>query len=474
MIDIMIDTPADHTSPLDFGDLPEPLRHAIFLEAWRISSACSGSCYDNHVRLVCREARAAVDGAIQKICVRAPHRPKGLVINDCITAIGSGRFPALRVWNVDMSDAQPVDGALAAPAAAVAPALAALDLDGAGVENVASDQPHHEQHAAATLARKAATPAWIYLVFGSNALDVTTLQLWAQGVGPSVASLELRGNRLAPEEATALAAIAASRLTALRRLNISCGALNDDGVRALAQVTWPALEDLDLDCNLITHEGAAVLGADASAAQLPALRRLNLGWNRLEDAGVQALARRPWPHLQQLGLSSVRITADGAAALAAAEAHCFPSLESLWLSCNDLLGLAGIRALLRAAKWARLQHLDLSRIGVEVQGMAALAAASRTQLSGLQALNLYGNNLCSASLAAFATGAWPHLEVLDLRPAYMQYLHDDSPDISGGILALAAAGVMRFPALRTLLFDETGMGELHLAALRAARLPCGE
>lgn len=102
------------------------------------------------------------------------------------------------------------------------------------------------------------------------------------------------------------------------------------------------------------------------------IRVLNLGFNRLGDAGVDALAQQDWPALRRLVLDSNRIGPAGVQSLAP-----WPSLmhvEVLTLNLNAIG--AGVAALAGATVLGNLRRLELASNGVTAEGAAAIAGAS--------------------------------------------------------------------------------------------------
>jgi uncharacterized protein (TIGR02996 family) len=159
------------------------------------------------------------------------------------------------------------------------------------------------------------------------------------------------------------------------------------------------LTHLDLKWNHLGPAGARVL---AEAPHLAHLTVLHLPKNGLGTGGAQALAGSP--HLGRLGALDLRdngLDADAAAALAQAP---LPRLRRLDLGGNRL-GDAGARALAFGLALPALTHLDLSDNGINREGAAALAVSPR--LACLAVLDLRGNYLGDAGARALAE--LPHL-----------------------------------------------------------------
>lgn len=244
---------------------------------------------------------------------------------------------------------------------------------------------------------------------GDAGVEALTNQTW-----PALESLSLDENGITSQGTATLATAAVARLPLLHKLSISDNKCGDAGVQALTQVTWGALQVLHLNCNTITHQGVAALAAEVP---LPVLRVLHLAGNDFDDAGVEALVKHSWPHLQELNLNGNCIGLDGGAALGAAASRCFPALRTLSL-VHNYLGYAapdndpgypqGVHALVHAAPWPALRSLDLGSNYIDEGGVKALLRVLRAKMPALRELNLRGN----LRLDALEFSSWPHLQVL--------------------------------------------------------------
>lgn len=439
--------------------MPQALCRAIFQAAWQDEAGWPGPHgvqRRSQLRLLCRDARAGVDGAIKKINVDFTPEHDVAALRAIIRTVGAGRFPELRRWRVSLRGAP--DAEIMALAQAIPRSLRTLQFY--------CDRLGLDAESAPLASAFAGAPGMLTLrelILRKNEIKGANVAILAQGFGPSLELLDLHFNDSSAAGAAALAAAAAARLPALRELNLSSNLLGDAGVQELVRVKWGALTGLDLHRNNITHVGAAALG-EAGAARLPALRKLRLSDNdEIGDAGVESLMQRPWPQLQQLHLTSSGIREEGAAALnAAAEAHRLPRLHSLLLGQNRL-GADGVHALLQPAPWTGLQSLNLSYNFLQEHAMAELATASRSQLPALRNLSVRNNPL-GDSIAAFAGGDWHLLEVLEVT-SYTSSPNDADVNI---IRPLAAAGAARFPALRRLRLPGMNVSEEQIAALSLA------
>src|SRR5262249_28718801 len=122
----------------------------------------------------------------------------------------------------------------------------------------------------------------------------------------------------------------------------------------------------------LTAEAVRSLVNDAN---LPRLRRLDLGKSLAGDGAAEALAESArLEDLRELKLASCGLTAAGAAALAAGP---WRHLRTLWLADNPV-GAAGAAALARSEALSGLVRLDLSRCLLTDDGVKALAASPRT------------------------------------------------------------------------------------------------
>jgi len=149
----------------------------------------------------------------------------------------------------------------------------------------------------------------------------------------ALTSLLLRGNKILPEGATALAE-ALKNNHMLTSLNLGSNAIEAEGTRALAAAlaNGGALTTLDLGHNAIGREGAEALAKALVANDV--LTSLLLRGNWLRDSGARALAQA-FGALTSLDLGSNAINDEGAIALI--EAHKTTSaLTSLLLKGNSI------------------------------------------------------------------------------------------------------------------------------------------
>jgi uncharacterized protein (TIGR02996 family) len=182
-----------------------------------------------------------------------------------------------------------------------------------------------------------------------------------------------------------IADVAASvHLARLAGLDLSGNGLGDTGARILAaDAHLPRLDSLNLGMNFMDIEGVRAL----ANSRLTRLRRLNLDHNHVHDMGAYALASAPnLAGLTELGLSHAEVGSTGARYLA--ESTQLPGLRVLDLSYNAL-GDGGARLLARPKKLAGLRELRLRDCNL---GAPAARAFAESPLAGrLTCLDLRGN-----------------------------------------------------------------------------------
>jgi len=267
----------------------------------------------------------------------------------------------------------------------------------------------------------------------------------------------------------------------LRKLSFEPGHFNG---RALSKVKQLAqLEELQLmGCGASAHDLRALL----RSKHLTGLRALLIGGNPVGDEGVRHLCA--WPHLARLTtlyVSHCGITAAGIARLAAcpniarlkrlevggnvvagADAHAL--LGSLHLDALEELEFGGLyfdtTTAVGFGGFPKLRSLDLGSTAFEGGGFAALmpnefpalevlrlnssrltpnhleALAGAPCAARLRELRLADCDIGFAGLAAFASGTYPKLEVLDLS----------RNRLGGRGAAILGLSAKRFPALTNL------------------------
>jgi uncharacterized protein (TIGR02996 family) len=166
-------------------------------------------------------------------------------------------------------------------------------------------------------------------------------------------------------------------------LNLACNAIGASGALALAQhARLGEVVDLGLRRNWIGTAGLpALLRLD-----LPRLRSLDLGGNRIDNEGCAVLARAPF--LVNVTVLKVEFNSlRDAGAQALADSPLLGRLRELDLSAN-YVGDAGARAIARSPHLARLEVLRLAN---QLRSGGARALAESASLQRLQALHLSGN-----------------------------------------------------------------------------------
>ncbi len=201
-------------------------------------------------------------------------------------------------------------------------------------------------------------------------------------------------------------------------------------------------------------EGVAIL---AGAPALRQLARLDLSGASLSRADLEALVRSP--HLR--GLRSLVLTrADLDDEDVQVLAGGFPALLDLDLGDNHF-GLAGLRALVGAPYFARLQRLDFKGADLGDAGGTLLAAGLGREM---RELRLSDTRMGAEGVVALAGARQlAGLEVLDLSSDFMRHVGRKEGQ------ALAAAGHLR--RLREVKFsvrDDGTIGRDVFVALAAA------
>lgn len=224
--------------------------------------------------------------------------------------------------------------------------------------------------------------AFSHGALGDEGLELLLRAPWAS----SLERLELDGCGLGPAGAAALAG--ATHMERLSVLSLRENLLGSRAARALAQADHLArLEILDLSNNPIGDEGLEAL---VELSLWPKLRELRLVAGQITSRGVcaLALAAKPWTSLEVLDLGSNRIDDEGGQALAQSER--LPALRRLELGANAL-GARGMAALLKARGLRRLEFLGL--VSNPLSPTEARALVNELWLPSLRSVQLWWNTL---------------------------------------------------------------------------------
>lgn len=184
-------------------------------------------------------------------------------------------------------------------------------------------------------------------------------------------ALDLSWNRIGPDGARALAA--SPHLAALRSLRLYHNDIGPEGAAAIANGRL-RLTALNLCANGLGVEGAARLGE--GPALRPTLERLHLGFVALGDEGARELSSAPWPRVEELNVRSNGIGPRGAAALLRGA---FPALARLGLDDNPLDD-GCVDALSQAPGLGRLAFLNVTSTDLGDQGAARLRAVAGCEI----------------------------------------------------------------------------------------------
>lgn len=181
------------------------------------------------------------------------------------------------------------------------------------------------------------------------------------------------------------------------------------------QVPAASLEELELPSNAVSAEGAHAVRALLLKA--PNMRRLDLSFNRLGDAGVTVLAETvaALRHLESFGLAANALDDATVGALALALRRAASPLQELELEGNSAADGA-MQELLRFA--ASSSSLSALRIGANAVGPASGAAISAhlvAHASGpLRSLHLSNNSLGDGAAAPLLAALRANTALTDL------------------------------------------------------------
>jgi uncharacterized protein (TIGR02996 family) len=236
---------------------------------------------------------------------------------------------------------------------------------------------------------------------------VASAKQWIKGADDLLAAVPLNGLRLEKARDQLPELLAQRSLLRLRYLSLGWNRLEDEGVVALAAAgTLANLWTLELN---IVHVGDAGVKALAASSHLAGLTSLNLVENRVGPAGAEALAKtQTLLHLADLDLSENRLGDRGLQALA--RSRFLAGLHRLNLYGNDI-GDQGVLALAASPHARSLRWLALS--GNSITDAGAVALATSPHLIGLKWLYLHTNEI--ATEGALALAASPGLgDIQDL------------------------------------------------------------
>lgn len=220
-----------------------------------------------------------------------------------------------------------------------------------------------------------AMPQLAELDISDNPLDDSGAEALASALARMrISTLRARNCGFTGEGVVALLRAGAGRL---QHVDLGRNPLRAKGVEALARAReLSSVERLDLS---ETECGAGGGRALTESPNLSCLRYLELNSNQLGDEGARALAdgARAFPRLESLSLADNRLGVRAAAALAASPiaAH----LSMLDLSYNPL-GDAGIEAVAQYPGWHSLRELRLVDTDLSMSGAAIVMTAPGTSL----------------------------------------------------------------------------------------------
>jgi hypothetical protein len=162
--------------------------------------------------------------------------------------------------------------------------------------------------------------------------------------------------------------VALPGIAALRRLALPGNEIRDDGVRALAQLRWQRLEELDLEATRCGAVGATMIG---TVQAFPALQRLSLMLCDIGDEGAVAIAEGTLANVRDLNLMYNGLTARGVSALLSSTR--LPALRRLQLAGNPI-GNDIVDVLARSPRLGELERLTLDDACLSAEARTALLA----------------------------------------------------------------------------------------------------
>jgi uncharacterized protein (TIGR02996 family) len=246
--------------------------------------------------------------------------------------------------------------------------LSAMTVEPADLPQVL-EAPHRERFTSLWLTQVTPAREAAAAVIGSpGAIRLTRLALPSNGLsGPGLFASTAQLSRLSELrlcdnalDAEAAVELAAAELPALRWLDLSFNDIGINGARAItASENWRRLTHLSLACNPVGPELGRTV---AESAYLQQLQFLDLTSTRLGDPGVTAVVESP------------RIV----------------SLLALRLGSNNV-GVAGAVSVASSVYLANLHHLSLFGNKIQRNGIDALIGSPH--LRRLTFLNLAGNRL---------------------------------------------------------------------------------
>ncbi|KAI8467046.1 MAG: hypothetical protein J3K34DRAFT_524051 [Monoraphidium minutum] len=421
------------------------------------------------LRLTCRAARAAADGAARRLRVGARHQTYGAAatLPAARLAPAAPRLTSLRALELACLEGADSLPQLAAALPALGSTLEVLIIDQITLFNSPrrSSPDPLECPAAARIAvalpaarrlrrleLRAPLPGMGRVLAAAAALPALGALALPRGppheAGATAGAYTVAELRVATRGSRHLTAFAAGALVSARLPALATLHTNpEDAPRLLAAARWALrLRRLVLDRDaggagfnvmdqLLLAPGSTALRAlrcggggggalrelslrgarlgapqvsDLAAAPLQGLTRLDLGGSRFGAAGVEALVAAPWAAgLRELGLAGC---GAGAAALAALAAAALPALRALNVSAPPAGEGGAWLAPLAAAPWApHLTRLDVSDSGRALGAAAAdgaWAALAAAPLAALRRFRAERAGLRGAGAAALAAAAW--------------------------------------------------------------------
>ena len=331
-----------------------------------------------------------------------------------------------------------------------------------------------------TAPRRAAARTLSNLRITDDRLALHTMRVLADD--PTLVDLQMDGEAAASVGDLGALAAALAQNTTVCRVSLGGCHLDDHGAAELAQglLENDTVEALELERNSIGNAGAVSLArllapwgaafpspAAGGRGAGPPLRRLGLGHNDIQEAGVLHLARALMQNdtLRDLDLRGNRFGAGGARFIATLLVQT-AALASLVISENPIGDEGGIVIARALASNHFLRHVDLSACGIGDRSVLELAQGLRWAgaASALSEFSARGNGISGygARELARALHACPNLRALDLSE------NELGGDGAGALIVSALTG----SGVEVLALAGNHVGDEGMACL-AERLSAG-
>ena len=191
---------------------------------------------------------------------------------------------------------------------------------------------------------------------------------------------------------------------------------------------WEALQEVDLSSVKVTVEAIRGISEASSKGFLPSLKRLKLQFDESVSDHLSLLFTHPWPALEELQLQYGNLICRDAEAVGLAnQLQYLPSLKRLDLYVFPNLSGQGLISLL-SHKWPVLRDLSLKHCSLTPSDCDTFVDACREgRIPQLTLLNIgFNNKISGAGLTSLLSHRWPVLECLSLDDCSLTSADGDS------------------------------------------------